>query len=100
MSRSRKLPIYKDGSTRKNSWHKCLRRKVKRRIRQAVKDIIRLRDYEEYEIPASKALINDYDWCDYILDYRQFNALPGLWQRGVTDIKEYMKEMQDKFSRK
>lgn len=97
MSRSKKLPIYKDGNS---DYHTCLRRRVKRRIRQVVKDIKNLADPDTYELPAPRAIINNYDWCDYILDYRWFHAIPSLWRRNVTDIKEYMKEYQSKMSRK
>lgn len=65
MCKSTKLPIYKD----KNR-HDKFRRKIKRRIRQKVKDILNLIDKESYELPDPKVLVNDWDWCDYIFDYR------------------------------
>lgn len=67
MSKSRKLPIFKDkGICRRN----IFRRKIKRRIRQIVKDIKNLLDVETYDIPNPKTIVNCYDWCDYIFDYR------------------------------
>ena len=66
MSRSRKLPIYKDGSGRD---HRRFRKRIRRISRLKVKDILSLLDPETYEIPNPKSIINDWDWCDYIVDY-------------------------------
>lgn len=95
MSKSKKVPIYKDhGIARHNEF----RRKIKRRIRQKVRDIINLIDKDSYELPHPKVLVNDWDWCDYILDYR-FKSQ----SRHITDpeeYEEYFKESQVKYSRK
>ena len=81
MSKSKKVPIYKDhGIARHNEF----RRKIKRRIRQKVRDIINLIDKDSYELPHPKVLVNDWDWCDYILDYR-FKSQ----SRYIKDPKEY-----------
>lgn len=74
MSKSRRLPIYKDHGIARRS---IFKRKIKRRIRQRVKDIINLIDKETYELPNPKILVNDWDWCDYILDYRFLDPYPG-----------------------
>lgn len=74
MSKSRRLPIYKDHGIARRS---IFKRRIKRRIRQRVKDIINLIDKETYELPSPKILVNDWDWCDYILDYRFLDPYPG-----------------------
>lgn len=67
MSRSRKLPIYKDGprSHKKSSiyW---------RTIRRIINE--RVRFYHEFVddevLPEPQEIINDYDYCDWIYDSR------------------------------
>ena len=68
MSKSKKLPIYKDRGIAQHSTFR--RKKIKRRIRQKVKELLTLLDIESYELPSPKVLVNDYDWCDYIFDFR------------------------------
>lgn len=67
MSRSIRQPYIKDKGGR--NAHNIYRRKIKRRIRQAIKDISRLTDIESYELPNPKTLVNDYTWCDWWFDY-------------------------------
>lgn len=92
MARSRKLPILKD---RGIYHHKYYHRKIKRRIRQAVKGIRMLADKEAWELPAPQALVNDYDYCDYFIDFR---CLRPFWKR-LSDEHE-MTVDRDKASRK
>lgn len=55
MSKSKKVPIYKDhGIARHNEF----RRKIKRRIRQKVRDIINLIDKDSYELPHPKVKVD------------------------------------------
>ena len=94
-SKSKKVPIYKDhGIARHNEF----RRKIKRRIRQKVRDIINLIDKDSYELPHPKVLVNDWDWCDYILDYR-FKS-QSRYIKDSEEYEEYFKESQVKYSRK
>ena len=65
MSKSFKLPIIKDKTD-----HKFFRRTVRRIVNQKIKDIKNLVDLDSYEIPNTKTIVNDYDYCDYILDLR------------------------------
>lgn len=67
MSRSFKIPIWKDGLP---SEHRQFRRKIRRRIKSVVKGIKLLIDKESYELPHPKVLVNDYDWSDFTLDFR------------------------------
>lgn len=64
MSRSRKKPIVKD-----KTGHTWYNRIVRRRQRQQVKGIISLKDVLEYNVSQPKELVNDYDVCEYKLDY-------------------------------
>ena len=80
MSRSRKKAIYKDKGLRPY-W-----KYVRGGINNAVRGILYLIDKEDYNIPDPKEIINDYDFCDYIIDYE--------YRR--TESKEW----KDKLSRK
>lgn len=98
MSKSYKLPIYKDGTA---DAHRFFRRKIKRIIRQKVRDIKNLLDVDSYELPSSKSLVNDYDWSDYKLDYR-FVKRPKLsyWNNRLDEWNRIINESKIKCSRK
>lgn len=67
MTRSRrKIPIVKGPKVKRN-WYN---RRVKRHQRQQTRDILTLKDILDYEISSSREIVNDYDVCDYKLDYR------------------------------
>lgn len=79
MSRSRKKAIYK---------HRGLRpywRHVRGGINIAVRDIIRLIDKEDYNIPDPKSIVNDYDYSDYTIN---------------CEYRRTEKELKEKLSRK
>lgn len=95
MSKSKKLPIYKD---RGIAQHSTFRRKIKRRIRQKVKELLTLLDIESYELPSPKVLVNDYDWCDYVFDFR-FKS-QSRYIRDTEEYDKYMEESQIRYSRK
>lgn len=100
MSKSRRLPIYKDHGVAR---HSKFRRKIKRRIRQKVKDIVNLIDKESYELPNPKVLVNDWDWCDYISDYRFIPLYPGRNNWCYESEEEWYKDKEkyrEKLSRK
>lgn len=67
MSRSYKLPIFKDKGI-KNLYHRI----VKRRIRNYLKsNFFNLRDKDfHYNAPNPKTIVNDYNYCDYVFDER------------------------------
>lgn len=98
MSKSYKLPIYKDGTA---DAHRFFRRKIKRAIRQKVRDIKNLLDVDSYELPSSKSIVNDYDWSDYKLDYR-FIKRPklGYWNKRLDEWSKIINESKLKCSRK
>lgn len=61
MSRSfKKISIVKDHTGR---WYNKI---IRRTNKREVKDILKLKDKETYEITNPKTLINDYDICEYI----------------------------------
>lgn len=64
MSRSRKLPIYKDKGEKKYYW---------RYIRSSIKNSLRSQLYSDLdylELPNPKTIINDYDYSDYTIDFK------------------------------
>lgn len=95
MSKSKKLPIYKDSGA---AHHSKLRRIVKRRIRQKVRDIINLIDKDSYEIPNPKSIICDWDWCDYTFDFRYMTQ--SRYIRDPDEYEKLLKEAKIKYSRK
>lgn len=99
MSKSRRLPIYKDHGIARHSEY---RRKIKRAIRQKVKDILNLADRESYELPNPKVLVNDWNWCDYIFDYRFKRPYPGnsYWYKSEEEYYKDREEYKKKLSRK
>lgn len=62
MSRSRKLPILKDKSFRKETYWRNIRSRINQLVRMG-----------EEELPNPKTIINDYDFSDYKFDYRTYN---------------------------
>lgn len=66
MSRSKKQPVIKDRprNIKKSS-------KYWRTVRRVINDSVRQMRYDDLDIlPEPKEIINDYDYCDYIIDYR------------------------------
>lgn len=98
MSRSKKLPIYKDGKACK---HRLMRRRIRRSIKLKVKDILSLIDKDSYNLPNPKTIVNDWDWSDYKIDFREWihPRYKGLNQSEEEFIKE-AKEDINKASRK
>ena len=70
MSRSRKKPIIKDHPRNKKK-SSIYWRTVRRVINEKVKET--LKDPEDTEIPDPKSIVNDYDYSDYTIDYRERN---------------------------
>ena len=65
MSRSYKLAIVKDRprNAKKSSLYW-------RQVRSTQNNVIRsCRDFEELEIPNAKTIVDDYNYCDYKIDY-------------------------------
>lgn len=62
MSRSRKLPVLKDKSFKKKLYWRNIRSRINQLVRVG-----------EEELPDPKTLINDYDYIDWIYDYRTYN---------------------------
>lgn len=95
MSRSRKKAIIKDKPRNKKRtsiyW---------RRVRSVIKNKIRsCRDFENLEIPNSKSIVNDYDYCDYVIDY-EYDRRPGYFWNNDLESDEDMIRRWNKYRRK
>jgi len=66
MSRSRKTPIIKDHprNVKRSYW-----RKVRRVLKLKVHGLNE-QNLDDVIIPQPREIIDDYDYCDYIIDYR------------------------------
>jgi hypothetical protein len=68
MSRSRRQPIIKDRP--RNEKKSTL---YWRTVRRVINDKVRMLKYEpdsDENMPEPKEIVNDYDYCDYMIDYR------------------------------
>ena len=80
MSRSVKLPIIKDrGLTTQEYWSK-IRREWKQTLHKYHLD-------EDLYLRNPKSIVNDYDKCDYIINYEYNNKNRNFWLNGIS-IKE------------
>jgi len=66
MSRSYKKPIIKDNGVGHKLYRKAVRGSQKNYIRSNMDKLV---NDEDFEIPDGKNIINDYDYCDYKIDY-------------------------------
>ena len=82
MSRSRKKAIVRAGS---GEWRKLLRRKVKRHQRNFLKNNLLKIATGEKVIPDDKTIVNDYDYCDYKIDYEHDYTYDSFWNKYATD---------------
>lgn len=70
MSRSRKIPIIKDRPRNKKKssiYWRAVRRVINKKVKETLKDP------EDTEIPDPKSIVNDYDYSDYTIDFRERN---------------------------
>lgn len=67
MSRSRRLPIYKDHSFGNRKYRRIVRRSIKNKLRACIATIP---DYDIILLPSPKNIVNDWDRCDYKYDMR------------------------------
>jgi len=68
MSRSTKKPIVKDSNRnfkKSTIYWRQIRRVTKQFVRKLNKE-----NTDSINIPQPKEIVNDYDYCDYIIDYR------------------------------
>lgn len=68
MSRSRRQPIVKDrprNEKKSSLYWRIVRRVINGKVREIVKN-----DDDEINLPEPKEIVNDYDYCDYVIDYR------------------------------
>ena len=94
MSKSRKLPIYKDGLAKE---HRLMRRRIRRSIKLKVKNILSLIDKDIYDIPNSKSIVNDWDWSDYKIDFREW--LHPRFKRLNQSEEEFIKKAKENINK-
>ena len=78
MSRSYRKAIYKDNIGKKTYW---------RRVRSHWKNLMRS-GVDPEQLPSEKTIINDYDYCDYVVDY-EYNF-------GIYSREEYREKLKRK----
>ena len=70
MSRSTKLPIVKDKPRNRKRSSEYWRR-VRRVLNQTVSSFSVIEDEDDFnDLPNPKAIVDDYDYCDYVHDMR------------------------------
>jgi len=89
MSRSRRLPIVKDRprNTKKSSLYW---RTVRRVINEKVKTYL-IAPSDDVRLPEPKEIVNDYDYSDYKIDYRDPD-----WVNVRSNINEYIEKQKRK----
>jgi len=90
MSRSRRKPIVKDrprNEKKSSLYWRIVRRVINGKVRQMSKT-----DEDETTLPEPKEIVNDYDYCDYKIDYRD-----PSWENAKTErVKEYIEKQKRK----
>jgi hypothetical protein len=90
MSRSRRKPIVKDrprNDKKSSLYWRIVRRVINGKVRQLSK-----MDEDETSLPEPKEIVNDYDYCDYKIDYRD-----PSWDNAKTErAKEYIEKQKRK----
>ena len=101
MSRSYKHPIIKDAGGYGKYY-----RKIKRRVRQYIRESIKHLDDPTFEfvVPKEKELVNDYDVCDWVFDYEhcpiRYPRFHSKYSFSVEDARRIREENIKKYSRK
>jgi hypothetical protein len=89
MSRSRKKAIIKEKSFLKKLYWRTARAAANTAIRSC-------KDLEILEIPNPKTIINDYTYCDFIIDYEYCNLRSNWWTRHTELAKEIVNKCRRK----
>ena len=90
MSRSKRKAIIKDKPRNVNraaQYWQAIRSRTNTAIRSCD-------DLEELEIPDPKTIVNDYDYCDYVVDYEH-----KIYESRYCTASQSLKERK-KYSRK
>lgn len=90
MSRSYKKAIIKD-RPRNYKKSSLYWRKVRRVQKQALK--------QNKDIPNPKTIVNDYDYCDYKIDYEYDRSYGYFWYNNLFGTETHRKNV-NKFKRK
>lgn len=89
MSRSRRLPIVKD-RPRNDKKSTLYWRTVRRVINEKVKFYL-IAPSDDVNLPQPKEIVNDYDYSDYKIDYRDPD-----WRNIRSNINEYIEKQKRK----
>lgn len=90
MSRSKRKPIVKDrprNAKKSSLYWRIVRRVINDKVRQ-----ISTKPEIELDLPEPKEIVNDYDYSDYKVDYRDPH-----WHNAQTErAKEYIEKIKRK----
>ena len=68
MSRSKREAIYKDHHPKmKSNYHRVVRRVTNQTVRECLYD-----PNKDEEIPQPQEVVNDYDYCDWVFNIRDW----------------------------
>ena len=85
MSRSYKLAIVKDRGLKNYYW-----KKFRRIINQSVKQIT-FDNADDKVLLIPKEVMNDYDYCDYVIDYEHDRSSSYFWYNDKKMTEEHQK---------
>lgn len=94
MSRSFKLPIYKDRGRYKKKYWKWVRSSINNVLRSQL-----CNDLDNLELPNPKTIVNDWDYSDYSFAYhntlikRRFKGLRKRFRKGLR-VVNYDKDIE------
>lgn len=90
MSRSYKKAIYKDKGLKDIYW-KSIRRTTNQKVKELLKNEI-----DEVFLPDPKSLINDYNYCDYTIDYEYNRSFSYFWYGKDYDDSKWKNKLRRK----
>ena len=97
MGKSYKKPIIKDKGM-KSIYHRLCKRAIKNYIKSHKHELDDL-DFE-FVIPNFKSIVNDYTYCDYIIDYEHYKFKEKPWYKITGYNKDKWNKQRDLYSRK
>lgn len=95
MSRSIKKYAIVKGNT--GRWYN---KRIRRTVRRAIRDIKNLSDILSYYIPNNKEIIDQWDICDYKIDFSKYRQCPRLKRIFKVESEEDYNNFCNKLKRK
>ena len=97
MTRSNKKAIVKDNPSKKE----LFRRRIRRKQNQETQQSKYFGDTDEFSLTSDKSIVNDYDYCDYILDYENNRGfVKRLSHYCGQTAKDFFKQITTKINKK